>query len=116
MLETRAAVLAKTGADVISCNSRETLEILDRDAFDLVILCHSLPELDAAVIVAKVHEKSPATKILKVTSNLDMFGTRPDSEVDATSFPEPGQLIALASHLLKYGTSARPENIQLAAK
>jgi CheY-like chemotaxis protein len=116
LLETRAAVLAKTGAEVISRNSRETLEILGRDAFDLVILCHSLPELDAAVIVAKVHEKSPATKILMVTSNLDMFGTRADSEVDATSFPEPGQLIALASQLLKNGSSARPGNIQLAAK
>ncbi len=100
LLETRAAVLAKTGAEVLSRNSRGTLEILDRDAFDLVILCHSLPQPDAALIVAKVHEKRPGTKILMVTSNLDMYGMRPDSDVDATSLPEPGRLVALASQLL----------------
>lgn len=115
LLETRAAVLAKTGAEVISRNSRETLEILDRDAFDLVILCHSLAEPDAALIVAKVHEKSPATKILMVTSNLDMYGMRRDGEVDATSLPEPGRLIALASQLLTNG-AGRAQHTHLATK
>lgn len=116
LLETRAAVLAKTGAEVISRNTRETLAILDRDKFDLVILCHSLLELDAALIVAKVHEKAPGTRILMVTSNLDTYGMRPGSDVDATSLPEPGHLVALASQLLKYGTSAHAPNIRLAAK
>jgi CheY-like chemotaxis protein len=112
LLETRAAVLAKTGAEVIFRNTKETLGILDQDEFDLVILCHSLPERDAAEIVAKVHEKSPGTRILMVTSRLDMYGMRPDSMVDATSLPEPGQLVALASQLLKatlYGASVRAE-------
>jgi hypothetical protein len=41
-----------------------------------------------------------------------MYGMRPDSMVDATSLPEPGQLVALASQLLKatlYGASVRAE-------
>lgn len=119
LLETRAAVLAKTGAEVISRNTKETLGILDRDAFDLVILCHSLPDTDAAVIVAKTHEKSPGAKILMVTSNLDMYGMRPPGDVDATSLPEPGHLVALANQLLtaaSYGSPVRAENTHLAAK
>jgi len=119
LLETRAAVLAKTGAEVIFRNAKETLRVLDRDAFDLVILCHSLPETDAAVIVAKTHEKSPGTKILMVTSNLDMYGMRRDGDVDATSLPEPGPLIALASQLLKansYRSTVRGETVHVATK
>ena len=119
LLETRAAVLAKTGAEVVFRNTKETLAILDRDKFDLVILCHSLPEPDAALIVAKIHEKRPGTKILMVTSNLDMYGMRPEGDVDATSLPEPGPLIALASQLLKatsYSSTMRGETAQVAAK
>jgi DNA-binding NtrC family response regulator len=119
LLETRAAVLAKTGAEVVFRNTKETLGVLDRDKFDLVILCHSLAETDAAVIVAKTHEKSPGTKILMVTSNLDMYGIRPPSDVDATSLPEPGQLVALASRLLKassYDSTERVETTHVGAK
>ena len=119
LLETRAAVLAKTGAEVVFHNTHEALAVLDRDVFDLVILCHSLIESEAAVIVAKVHEKAPGTKILLVTSNLDTYGMRPGSDVDATSLPEPGHLVALASQLLKatsYSSSVRSENTQLASK
>jgi DNA-binding NtrC family response regulator len=119
LLETRAAVLAKTGAEVISRNAKETLRILDREKFDLVILCHSLPEPDAALIVAKIHEKRPGTKILMVASNLDMYGMRPDGDVDATSLPEPGHLVALASQLLKVtsrGASMRAHDTHVAVE
>ena len=50
LLATRAAVLSKTGAAVVSRNPIEALKILDRDeTFDLVVLCHTLEdcELDA---------------------------------------------------------------------
>src|SRR5215813_2502609 len=96
LLETRAAVLARTGAEVVFRMTKETLEILDRERFDLVVLCHSLPEPEASAIVARTHEKSPRTRVLMITSNLDMYGMRSVRNVDATSLPEPGSLIALA--------------------
>lgn len=108
LLATRAAVLLKTGAAVIHRNTRETLNILDREAFDLVVLCHSLPETDLAVIVDKVHQKIPGTKILMVTSDLDGYGMYANSRVDASSIPEPGHLVARVKELLQATSYASP--------
>jgi CheY-like chemotaxis protein len=107
LLATRAAVLSKTGAAVIFRNARETLDLLDRETFDLVVLCHSLREPDVAEIVDKIHQK-PGTKILMVTSDLDRYGMRSDSKVDAITIPEPGRLVALAKELLRETSYASP--------
>jgi DNA-binding response OmpR family regulator len=101
LLSTRAAVLAKTGGDVVHLNATETINILDREAFDLVVLCHSLQREDVAVIVDKVHQKIPVAKILMVTSALDEYELYPNTKIDATSIPEPGHLVALAKELLQ---------------
>jgi ribosomal silencing factor RsfS len=101
LLATRAAVLAKTGGDVVHLNTTETINILDREAFDLVVLCHSLKREDVAVIVDKVHQKIPGAKILMVTSALDGYELYPNTKIDATSIPEPGHLVALAKELLQ---------------
>jgi flavorubredoxin len=107
-LETRAAVLLKTGAAVIHRNTQGTLDILDREAFDLVILCHSLLEADVTVIVEKIHRKIPDAKILMVISGLDQYEMHPDPKVDATSVPDPGHLVAQAKQLLEVTSPASP--------
>jgi DNA-binding response OmpR family regulator len=104
LLETRAAVLSKTGAAVINRNAVETLDILDLEAFDLVVLCHSLPEHYVTVIVDKIHEKNPDTRILMVVSDIDRYGMHLDKKVDATCVPSPERLIARVKELLQ-GTS-----------
>jgi hypothetical protein len=101
LLSTRAAVLAKTGGYVVHLNTTETINILDREAFDLVVLCHSLQREDVAAIVDKVHQKIPVAKILMVTSALDGYELYPNTKIDATSIPEPGHLVALAKELLQ---------------
>ena len=106
MLATRAAVLLKTGAVVVYRDTVGTLNILDREAFDLVVLCHSLPEEDVAVIVKKVHQKIPYAKTLMVTSALDGYRMDTNGKVDATSIPEPGHLVALAKELLEVSSYA----------
>jgi DNA-binding response OmpR family regulator len=101
LLATRAAVLSKTGAAVVFHSAIETLEVLDRDRFDLVVLCHSLTQAEFAVIVDKVHQKIPGTKILMVTSDVDQYELHEDGKVDAASIPEPAQLIACVKELLQ---------------
>jgi CheY-like chemotaxis protein len=101
LLATRAAVLSKTGADVVFRSPIATLEALDQNAFDLVVLCHSLTQAELAMIVDKVHQKIPGTKILMVISDLDRYGLHEDGKVDATSLPEPAQLIARVKELLQ---------------
>jgi CheY-like chemotaxis protein len=85
LLATRAAVLLKTGAVVVYRDTMGTLNILDREPFDLVVLCHTLPEEDVAVIVDKVHQKIPGAKILMVTSGARALG-RPGEGVAAGTF------------------------------
>jgi DNA-binding response OmpR family regulator len=110
LLATRAAVLSKTGAAVVFHNAIETLEVLDRDKFDLVVLCHSLTEREVAVIVDKVHQRIPGTKILMVTSDVDRYELHEDGKIDATSMPEPAHLIARVKELLQatsYASAAK---------
>jgi CheY-like chemotaxis protein len=106
LLATRAAVLAKTGAAVVHHTSIEALEVLDRQTFDLVVLCHTLSQTDVAAIVDKVHRKISGAKILMVSSELDGYRIHLDSKIDAISMPEPGHLIALANELLQVSSYA----------
>jgi hypothetical protein len=105
-LATRAAVLSKTGAAVVYRDTMGTLNILDREAFDLVVLCHSLPEEDVAVIVDMVHQKIPGARILMVTSALEGYPVNLNGKIDATTMPEPAHLIALAKEMLQVGSYA----------
>jgi CheY-like chemotaxis protein len=106
LLATRAAVLSKTGAAVVYRDTMGTLNILDREAFDLVVLCHSLPEEDVAVIVDMVHQKIPGARILMVTSALEGYPVNLNGKIDATTMPEPAHLIALAKEMLQVGSYA----------
>jgi hypothetical protein len=110
LLATRAAVLSKTGAAVVFHNAIETLAVLDQDRFDLVVLCHSLTELEMAVIADKVHQRIPETKILMVMSDLDRYEFHRDRKVDAVSLPEPAQLVVRVKELLQvtsYASAAK---------
>ena len=98
LLATRAAVLAKTGASVVYGDARETFDALDREAFDLVVLCHSLLESDVAMIADVVHAKIPDAKILMVAVNRG--GIDRHSKCDAISMPEPTELLARTKELL----------------
>jgi len=115
LLATRAAVLSKTGSAVTCHNAIETLRILDREAFDLVVLCHSLMESEVILIVEKIRQKLPAAKTLMVTSDVDQYERRPDGHVDATSVPEPGRLIARVKELLQKSAYADRSRVQVAS-
>jgi CheY-like chemotaxis protein len=108
LLETRAAVLSRTGASVVYRSAIKTLEVLDQEMFDLIVLCHSLLEADVAAIVDKVHQKMPGTKILMVTSGIDQYEVHPDRKVDAVSLPAPVQLVARTMELLQVTSFAAP--------
>src|ERR1700722_18841413 len=98
LLATRAAVLAKSGASVAYGDARETLDSLDREAFDLVVFCHSLLESDVVKIADKAREKIPNAKILMVAVNRG--GIDRHSKCDAISMPEPTELLARAEEWL----------------
>lgn len=101
LLATRAAVLAKTNASVVCCNAPEAMAVLEQERFDLVVLCHSLEEKQAAEITGKARQKLPKVKILVVISDVGNDALYKDTPFDATSSPEPGSLIRSITELLE---------------
>src|SRR3954454_23353868 len=107
LLATRAAVLSKTGAAVVSGNPIEALKILDRDeTFDLVVLCHTIERCEMMAIVDKVHQKICGAKILMVTSQVDGYRVSVDGKIDAAIMPEPARLVAVAKEMLQVSSYA----------
>jgi DNA-binding response OmpR family regulator len=101
LLATRAAVLAKTKANVICCNAPEAMTVLEAESFDLVVLCHSLGEKQAIEITGKVRLKLPKVRILMVISDVANDVLYKGVQFDATTSPEPGSLIRHATELLE---------------
>jgi len=101
LLKTRAEVLRETGATVFCSNSRAALKFIDEWEFDLIVLCHSLRESDAAMITEAAHRGGSKTLVLLVIS--DSLDDRRWAELnsDAESLVEPGCLVGSANKLLK---------------
>jgi DNA-binding response OmpR family regulator len=100
LLGTRAAVLAKTGADVIFCVGSQTVVIVKSERPDIVVLCHSLLGDAADDIADEIRECCKTTKILMVRSELEPDLALRDEKFDASCLSRPERLIALVSELL----------------
>ncbi|WP_348270089.1 hypothetical protein P8936_06735 [Edaphobacter paludis] len=101
LLATRGAVLSKTHANVTCCNALETMQLLESETFDLVVLCHSLDVMQAAEITERVHQRLPKVKVLLVASEVESDLLSSSIPFDTISSPEPKDLIARTSELLK---------------
>jgi CheY-like chemotaxis protein len=101
LLLTRAAVLRKTEANVICCSASQAMEFVESEPLDLVVLCHSLMEADAEMIAEKIHRRSQKPRVLLVVSDPGRKMPYQDSKFDATSLPDPTELIAQATELLQ---------------
>lgn len=101
LLETRAEVLKKTGADVVYCIGSKVLDVLASELPNLVVLCHSLTEQEAEAIADKVHACSPKTRVLLVVSQVFEEKQYLGAKFDATSLPGPLRLIQRAGELLE---------------
>jgi DNA-binding NarL/FixJ family response regulator len=100
LLATRAAVLARTKASVVCCNAVEAMTVLEREAFDLVIICHSLTEKQTIEVTEKVRERLPRARILLMLSDVASEIVYKGIEIDAISSATPGDLIRRASEML----------------
>lgn len=101
LLATRAAVLAKTNASVVCCNAVEYSKIFQSEAFDLVVLCHSLAEKQAAEITEAVHRRWPRTRVLLVVADVLQERLYKGVKFDATSSPDPNRLVHRTTELLE---------------
>jgi hypothetical protein len=108
LLGTRAAVLARTGADVISCIGAKTVGMVRSERPDLLVLCHSLlSDNDAHSIADEIRACCKTTKILMVVSELESDLPLQDAKFDAICSSNPERLIGHANELLG-GTLPHP--------
>jgi hypothetical protein len=101
LLSTRAAVLKKTGANVMCCDASEALKLVESEPVDLIVLCHSLAEIEAERIAERAHSRSEGPKVLFLTLDAYQGTPYPNAKFDAMSLPDPTGLIAQATELLQ---------------
>lgn len=99
LLATRAAVLAKTGASTVCCSAAEMLRDLEREDFELVVLCHSLSERDTHQVTTTTRRWWPQAQIVMVLSNTESEN-HPCEECDAVVPPDPNMLLRRVAALL----------------
>jgi len=77
----RKRVLEDAGHEVVALNSeREALEQVEAgDKFDVVLICHRLPDATARKVVRLVREGRPQTRIVYV---VHIYGEWPEVEAD----------------------------------
>ena len=101
LLETRAEVLKKTGADVVYCGVSQAFDLVKRETPDMLVLCHTLAREEAEGIAKRVHACCPKTRFLLVVSQVIADEPNPDGMFDATSLPDPAGLVARATEVLR---------------
>ena len=99
LLATRAAVLRKTGSSVTHFNARETDALFADHSFDIVVLCHTLNDLEVVELIGKVHRIWPRAKILRVVVGFGSEYTMKDGDVSSSA--DPGRLIQKTKQLLE---------------
>lgn len=68
LLETRAAVLRTTGAEILSCDTSSALPTMGKQFFDIVIFCHSIPLHLCHTLAEIIHQNWPGTRLLRVAA------------------------------------------------
>lgn len=97
LLETRAAVLRLTGADLAQADPSAALPLLHRRLFDLVIVCHSVPEHVCQTLSSIIRDNWPHTRILHIS---DVYTWESEQEGVQVCNSDPGVLIARTVELL----------------
>jgi hypothetical protein len=99
LLAARAAALAKTGSSITCCNVSELGVHLPNQMFDVIVLCHMLTEGVRSSVMANVHRRWPAARILQIFSPVGEVLSAGCSVV-ALSKAEPGEADIHAIELL----------------
>jgi CheY-like chemotaxis protein len=100
LLDTRAAVLSRTGASVVCCVADKALGLIQTSKFDLVVFCHTISDEDARQLSHEVRQLWPQTRILQVVSDIAREKIYKGIELDATSASDPNRLVRCTTELL----------------
>ena len=105
VLGTRNQVLRSDGHTVVSAISADdALKVFLAGDFDLVILCHSIPERDRESLTNAIHNRSPKTPVVLVAQRVG----EQDRFADATIENDPARLLEQLPKLLRPSAEKYP--------
>ena len=78
LVDTRVLILARS-YEAAGCPPEKVVELLRRQHFDLLLVCHSISHEDGTRLIAKVHEQFPSLLVLRIISELSPPIARPIS-------------------------------------
>jgi DNA-binding response OmpR family regulator len=101
LLETRAAVLEKTGSEVRWASRMEAEFFLRKEPFDMLILCHTLPAEQRNRLMMFARHRWPKIYILQLVSTTFEEQSADGQNDVRTSSCEPHHLVCRTERLLK---------------
>lgn len=125
LLDARADVLARTGANVTCCHAGDLDRHLWSETYDLVVLCQTLKSgVERSLIVAEIYRRWPQARVLQVVTGYERLPA--ESGVDASivvgDMGEQGELVEMSMELLGRSRrdkwrplSSRPAKLPLAS-
>ncbi len=111
LLETRSLVLCAGGYTVESCSIGEAINRFRAADFDLVVLCHSVPQRDREHLICLIRDCGCSTPVLFVAAS---SADCPDRLANASSRSNPQELLQSIGNvlsvraILRGKTSAHP--------
>jgi hypothetical protein len=105
LLSSRAAVLTKLGADLKLTRLSGVARCMVEERFDLIVLCHSVNQADAAAVAKAAHGQSPPTLVLQVARPYGAEDDEAQIRCDAVVDADPAALIRCAKGLLLEGVA-----------
>ena len=107
LLSTRAAVLRKCNAGVISASPLDAPLILKAQPFDLVVLCHTLSPDEMNNLILVAHQQASEVQVLEVLDAVESSWNRQPSGADDIAQAKPEALVAKVTEMLSVSARAR---------
>jgi DNA-binding response OmpR family regulator len=93
LLSSRAAVLRKSKADVITADLVDAVAALKNQRFDLVVLCHTLSTEEMMDLGRAAHRLQNGVRVLQVVSDTEPYQQDYSVDADDVSPSNPARLV-----------------------
>jgi DNA-binding response OmpR family regulator len=99
LMKTRTLVLLKAGYAVRDAmTTSQALKVFEAGDFDLVIICHSIPEPERLKLITAIRASSPSAKIVVIRMDGELSAKVADETVHSLDGPEA--LLRTVAHTL----------------
>ena len=99
LMKLRSLVLLKAGYALREAmDTTDAVKIFKAGDFDLVIICHTIPERERLALIAAVREERPSAKIIVIRKDGELSGKLADETVHSLDGAEA--LLGTVAHAL----------------